>query len=119
MTTTLYFNEPEEPRMIAMRIGHHLASSLAEPNRCDSYNLCARMFGYSDWRHLEASHGIQEPSQPDADVAPDELHARVSQYLLAGERQGLSLDQAWQLINDVTVDGWLGLGRFVGKPAWH
>jgi hypothetical protein len=119
VTTTLYFNQPTEPRMIAMRIGKHLASIMNEVDSSDGYDLCARMFGYADWPHLMATHGIREASQPDADVAPDELHARVSQYLHAAERRGLSLDQAWKLISDVTVGDWLGVGRFVGKPAWQ
>ena len=118
MTVIVYFQEEREALEIARGIARYLLARCRPLDALASHDMCARMFGYSDWRHLAVSHANRSASPCDACVAADVFHQRVEQYLFVVERAGFSLDEAWKLIDAVTVGGWLGVGRFMAKPLW-
>jgi hypothetical protein len=119
MTVIVYFQHEGEPLEIAHGIAWYLVARYRRAEALASHDMCARMFGYSDWRHLAVSHATKTASPCDAFVSADVLHQRVAHYLFVIERAGFSLDEAWKLIDAVTVKGWLGVGRFMAKPSWN
>lgn len=115
MTFQLKFRSSKQPSNIAKSIKKYIQETGGEAKHSECLELCARMFGYSNWHDLLFHVGSEEVSPPDGFAPADELRHRIGQYLREIQRVGFDLDQAWDLLEGASAGSWLGVGRFINR----